>query len=459
MQRLGRVPFALVAVLSLAAGSGLSLAACSSSSTTPLSDAGTTPDTGTTPDGSTPEDGATCGKLPAAGPSQLVAPRTDASELGARAAMTLDRKGRPVFAYLDVRDANPVDLYVLTWDDCAGAWRAPHKIDSAIQNTDERTLSISVDPSDGRVGIGYHKIVQLVGAPRVNATVATFVAVSSDDGLNFASTRVSKHKCETDNSTEGDINNVSNVRIALDAGKTYVAYNQDYSACGADRCYAGVIFGAGNAAGTGFALESISDGVNAEAGGHAIARLGFGIGLAVDSDGKPAVAYHVDPFTGYNTTLAFWRPGSTTSAKITDSNSVQNDDGGVSLAFDGKKPRVVSRIQRGAIGAVAEYDLVFSASEDGITWAAPVALPRPEAIAHSQQILVSGGKVIVAAGGPHVFRSSDLTTFTVSDLGLAQGAIAVTGAVDKGGKLWLGIEGTAPVVPSALGGVVLHREQ
>ncbi len=450
MERLGRVSFALVAVLSLAA--------CSSSSTTPLADAGTTPDAGAGPDGATSDDGATCGKLPAAGPSQVVAPRSDASELGARVAMTLDRKGRPVLAYLDVRDAQPVDLYVLTWDDCAGAWRAPHKIDTAIQNAGELTLSIAVDPSDGRVGIGYHKVIQLVAPPRSNATIAAFVAVSSDDGLTFTSTRVSKHKCETDNSTEGDINDVSNVRIALDAGKTYVAYNQDFSACG-ERCYGGAIFGAGNAGGTGFTLESISDGVSAEAGGHAITRLGFGIGLAVDSDGKPGVAYHVEPQTGYNTTLAFWRPGSTTSAKITDSNGVQNDDGSVSLAFDGKKPRVVSRIQRGAIGSATQYDLVFSASEDGNTWAAPVALPRPDAITLSQQILVTGGKVVVAAGGPHVFRSSDLTSFTVSDVGLAQTSKAVTGAVDKAGKLWLGIEGTAPVVPSALGGVVLHREQ
>lgn len=403
-----------------------------------------------------PDSGATCGKLPPAGLGQVVSPRTDGSELGQNAALTLDKKGRPIFAYLDHPASQTSTLYVVRWNDCTGAWYPPAKVDTAIRGDvtpADRVVSIATDAADGRIGIAYTKVVHLVTQPLVNDTVAQFVALSSDDGATFTTARVSKHKAET-NAAEGDINNVSSPAIALAGGNTFLAYNQQYQGCG-NSCQNATVLATG--AGAGYTYAVVPDTSDTEHGGTLNTR-GFPVGLALDSDGKPGVVAHLEPANGYNSVAVYWRPGQVSYSAILDTNGVQNDMGAATLAYDGKKPRVVTRIQRGAIGAATDYTLVFSASDDGTTWAAPVALPQTGRIAASEKILARNGVVVVLAGGPNVIRSSNLTTFTSSDLSIAQGSASVTGVFGGDGKLWVGVEGTSPVVPNALGGVVLYRE-
>jgi hypothetical protein len=72
--------------------------------------------------------------------------------------------------------------------------------------------------------------------------------------------------------------------------------------------------------------------------------------------------------------------------------------------------------------------------------------------------VATGGKVWIFAGGPHIFTSSDLTTFAVDSVGLAQTSGSVTGAVDASGKYWFGFEGVTPVAGTP-DGVVVYRQE
>jgi hypothetical protein len=419
--------------LSLFVAAGLaSLAGCSGSSGT-----------------SETVDAAVCGKLPPLGASTVLAPRTNGTELGARAKVAVNKGGMPIFAYVDGAETSLNSTVWFTgWDDCAGAWKAPVKIDDHVDNqpgSASKVIDFAVDAADGRIAVAYTKIVHLVGPPRVNDTRAIFVATSTDGGATFTTQRVSKHSCETTDA-EGDATQTDDPALVLANGKSYIAYNQEGASCGTS-CVIGTVLA--TQTGGAFGYEVLA------AGGAESAR--FPIGLAVDAAGAPALAAHLAPATGYNTRLVFWRPGQPTVAPITDTANVQNDSGGVSLAFDGLKPRVVSRIQRGPVNGVAEYDLLFQASDDGSVWTAPKPLARPESIAPGQQVLVAGGKTFVVAGGPHVYESTDLASWTVDDLGAAQSSVAVSGAIGANGTRWIGIEGTSPVIPSALGGLVLYR--
>ena len=464
MNRVGirRLCFGFVGVVTVAApvwavgcsDSGGGSPATPEAGTPPGTDAGPNPPV----DSSTPlpDSAPTCGKLPPAGLGQVIAPRTDGSELGQGAALTLDKKGRPIFAYLDHPSSQSQTLYVVRWNDCTGAWYPPAKVDNAVPadvTAADRVIAIATDATDGRIGIAYTKVVHLVSQPFVNDTVAQFVALSSDDGATFTTARVSKHKAET-NAAEGDANNVNSPAIALAGGKTFLAYNQLLQGCG-NSCQNATVLATSAAAGYTYAV--VTNASDTEHGGS-LGTRGFPVGLAIDSDGKPGVVAHLEPPVGYNTVAVYWQPGQASYKAILDTNSVQNDVGAATLAYDGKKPRVVTRIQRGAIGAATDYTLVFSASDDGTTWSAPIALPETAHIAPSEKILAKNGGVVVLAGGPNVIKSANLTTFTQSDLAIAQGSQSVTGVFGSDGKLWVGVEGTSPVVPNALGGVVLYRE-
>ncbi|MEO8796846.1 MAG: hypothetical protein ABI551_03100, partial [Polyangiaceae bacterium] len=251
----------------------------------------------------------------------------------------------------------------------------------------------------------------------MNDTVSTFLAISSDDGATFTNARVSHHDCE-DGTTEGDINDIYEPNVALAGGKTYVAYVQDYRACaGTSPCNSAVVLLSGT--GTTLTPTLMPDSTDTMYGGHFIGR-NFPLGIAVDSAGKVGIVAHRIPPAAYDTVVGFWRQGDADMQTIMSSGAVQNDDGAASLVFDGIKPRVVTRLEQGMLGTAADYDLTFSSSDGaGGAWST-IALPRPEHIQNTENIALAGRKVVVFAGGPHVFTSTDLTTFTVADLGLAQ---------------------------------------
>ncbi|HEX7665333.1 MAG TPA: hypothetical protein VF407_12500, partial [Polyangiaceae bacterium] len=302
------------------------------------------------------------------------------------------------------------------------------------------------------------KIIHIVTSPRVNDTVATYLATSSDDGLTFTNAKLSHHLCESSDA-EGDADDVSEPNVALANGKTYVAYVQDDHACPSSGVDCGMAVVLQSGTGTTLTESLMPDSSDTEHGGHFIGRL-FPLGIAVDSAGKVGIVAHRDPPTAYDTVEGFWREGDADMQIVTRSGTHQNDDGAGSLAFDGTKPRVISRLQQGPIGSATDYDLTFSSSDglgDAGTGWTTIALPRPDHIQNTENMAFAAGKVVVFAGGPHVFTSTDLATFTESDLGLAQTSDGVNGTLDSSGKVWAVVEGVTPAAAS-LGGVVFYRE-
>ena len=98
------------------------------------------------------------------------------------------------------------------------------------------------------------------------------------------------------------------------------------------------------------------------------------LGLAIDSMGNPGVAAYQVPITGYNTVLAYWRPGWASAVTVTDSNDVQNDSVSLNLAFEGTSPRVAGMLSRD-LTSTALYATTYTASpDDGTTWNAIITL-------------------------------------------------------------------------------------
>lgn len=437
------------------------LVACSSSSPpATVTDAGT-------PDAPS----ATCDKAPPAGYTQVVAPSKDANvEVGSHTAMTLDKQGNPVIAYSvhDVTPTRPTEsLYVVRWDPCAGAWTAPLKIDNGFGYDDtlpSRNVAIATDESDGRIGIAYVKDYSIA---MPNSTKAAFVSLSNDGGKTFSpGAKISVHGVETGKSS-GDAEQINNPVIALRGGKTFVAYNQEITACGPDRCQTGIVLATGGATGAPFVRELMMDGLDAEFAGFARGS-GFPLGLAVDSANVPAIVAYVPPPTGYNMKVVFFRVGAV-GTTIMDSKGVQNDVGSASLVFDGMSPRALTRINS---GANPNGNLNFAASTDGKTWAAPLELPLDGATdTPATQTLLADGKggVVVlaqskeepgAASGPKFWRSSNLTAFVIGGAGPRDSTPPtgkyMSGRLTSTSKIRMAFFGDVPVVTSQ--GVVYWSE-
>ncbi|MCX6623133.1 MAG: sialidase family protein, partial [Acidobacteria bacterium] len=106
------------------------------------------------------------------------------------------------------------------------------------------------------------------------------------------------------------------------------------------------------------------------AGTNAVSRASS---LALDSDGAPALTYWQRLSNGTNWTLVYWRPGSGSPAKVTDTGASNYPPDGVVLQFAGKQPRIVldSRLDRAQPSS--HYSLY--SNDGGATWSKPVAIP------------------------------------------------------------------------------------
>ena len=421
--------------------------ACSSDdNTTPSStttDAGTTLDSGT----STTTD-AGCTAVPATGFTQIVPTAEEAvGDPGASVAMTLDAAGNPVVAYLDGLSTART-LKTLRWDSCAGTWTTPVQVDTIGALDDTWSVSIATDATDGRIAIGYQKVLNPTSG---NPTIAAYVAISSDAGKTFTPKQVTT-------TTSGDAENVSDTVVALGGGKTFLAYNQNGAACPSGTtvgCRAGTVI-ATSSDGTTFTTEAVSDGVESSVGGHLIARAGFHLGIAVDANNAVAVATHAEPQTGYNTSAWFCRSGKTCT-KVMDSQNQQNDDGSAELAFAGTTATVITKLQLDSAGT---YDFRASTSTDGTAWSAVTPLPRDgdarsSALSHTG-VTTNGTNVILFAsasegstatyGAPKIFTSG--TPWTVSGASPAGSTQPEgdypTGRVAKSGKIMLTFKGSVP---------------
>lgn len=384
---------------------------------TPTGDGGTVPT-------NTDTDGGTCNKAPPTGAVTLIAPAPAGStnNYGKDSVIALDKNGYPMVAFATDGDAGQV--FFMSWDPCAGAWKAPSVVDTAgggqqggevNDNTPLREVQIAYDNATGAIAIVYQK--QIPDAS--NAISAVWIAKSTDGGATWKTEQLSVHPTDE----AGDIHSAESPNVAFAGGKIWVTYGQSYTWCngsfkdpadGTKRCEGWVLNG-DSGSWSRQIFQRGSDG----------AVAGFPAALAVDSAGVLGIAFLTDPDTAYNRVVSFWRP-STTVAPVTvfDSNNEQNDSPVVSLVFDGVKPRIAAQMVR---DASANYNGLFSKSDDGVTWTPFTTIPvdpTRNTVWYQAMTVDSKGTLSVAAydnggndqtpvcGDPQVMRSTDGVTWT-----------------------------------------------
>jgi len=339
-------------------------------------------------------------------------------QYGVHTSLVEDENDDPAIAYVGqfstLGSGDVGKLYFVRWNRRDYHWDAPAVVEDQLGELTfdhpNRQASLARDVSNGRYGLAYN-----VGYTQI------WLAYSADGGLTWAKELVSDRP-------GGES---SNPTLALAGDETHLAYwdwcsKADLSglACGSEvDSHALVYRHRSGAAGTlGYLLSpSLPQCQDAKPW----------LDLALDANGAPGIAYFqraisgLDAPYGYNVSLAFWRPGQAASL-VTDSMNEQNDTSSVSLAFRGTQPVLAYHLAR-AVPPTAN-DLWLSQSSDGLSWGAPLPLPRDGTdVTNWYQSLAidTAGTASIAAyfasgsgggqfGGPKLLRSPDLATWTVS---------------------------------------------
>ncbi|GAC1383584.1 MAG: hypothetical protein NVSMB42_00380 [Herpetosiphon sp.] len=262
--------------------------------------------------------------------------------------MTTDGACLPVIAFVWIDPNGTLNrteslLQVVRWDGAQRKWSTPVTVDTVGDiNTSfpTRQVSLAYDRASGLLGLAY-----TVGSTEIR------VATSSNGGQSWTHRTVNTP----------DLNSVGQPVWALTNGTAYLAYRHDYDGPTNVLLLTGTLT-------SGF-------GAPVQVPGFAdTARVsGSPLGLQLDSEGRPALAYMLTGQTGINQTLAFWRPGVAQPVTVTDSNNFQEDFPTLSLAFDGTRPRLAYILNRD--NDFNQTQLWVSASNDGNSWSQPLRIP------------------------------------------------------------------------------------
>ena len=280
----------------------------------------------------------------------LIAPKPDKhanTAFGRLISLALDANGDPAvaFVYVDPNgDGNSADsqLMFASWDRAAYRWKDPVTV-AVVGNYDPRPpvvgVSLARDSDTNAYGV--------VWADTDNHGIN--LAVSNDGGESWKTRKAFK-----------DTRSMGGASLALGAGKAHLILAQD--AKNTIRYATGAL-----EEDPGTWKVSYAPMLN---GANGVAR---GSALALDGEGKPAVAYWLRPAAGSVWTLAFWRPGSDSAGKITDNGDGGYPPEGVVLAFAGNQPAVVidCRLHKDQI---SQHYSLFS-KEQGGTWSQPLPIP------------------------------------------------------------------------------------
>jgi hypothetical protein len=392
--------------------------------------------------------GGSCDKLPAAGFSYASA-GVAGKTLGDDVTMTFGAKGEPILAFRDIDDgANSTTWELTRWDPCAGVFTPPVIVAKILTTfghaPPEKNASLAYDASKDRLVFAY-EVIDGVGTG--NEDPALDLVTSDDGGATW--------------STPHHITGGNNPGVAAANGKIYFAYVTTT---------AKVTFEEGD--GTTFTSMTIPDDADAAEGPYA-APITSPVSLVLDSDQKPGLAFTSSgDLTGaYNVRVHYWHAGMASSVSVVDSANTQDDYPTATLAFDGKKPRIITPIP---VDGKSTSDLWFSASNDGLTWSAPIGLARDgvDKTSWYQALAVdAGGKLALAAhstdqvtegahGALKIWRGADLTTFSVDAADSMKEHSSFTGthvqAAYSHGKLMLAFSG--PITAGDPAGVVFWRE-
>ena len=353
------------------------------------SDAGT--DTGTdvsTTDGGT-DSAPTCDKHLPSGFTNVIAPPAadpNPDTYGVDVAFALDEHDDPMFAYYSGFSTTVLEF--TRWDPCAGAFTPVIDVDSAVGSGavadvshGGRDIGIAYDLTTHEIGIVYLRV--LLNSNGTPLNIAAMLASKKATDAKFTIQQVSTGE----DTTGGGL--VSYPAIAMGGGMIYLAYAE-----GSYRCYRNPATMSscdgewlltssstppdGGAPGDGGTPEHYFDPVIVPYQGAPAQPLGlnFANAVAIDSSGRVGVAFYQNDFmNSSNLQMMYWRSDTASAVVVTDSagNGQGNYGPDLTLLFEGTKPRIGGEFV--AAAALGSYNLTFEASDDGVTWAAPVHLP------------------------------------------------------------------------------------
>lgn len=401
------------------------------------------------------------GVMPPTGYSLAAAQSTQlagSNRIGASVAMALDQNDQPVLAYV-YEDPNgdgvtqDTRVEFTRWSGADGGfWEEPRLVEvvgPVDTSHPHRQVSIARDEATGELGIVY-----------VTSAATANLALSNDEGATWS--------LETVSEAGGA---VSDPVLALRGGVAHLAYHQAAARCSSGNCGA-VIYRTRTEQG---ALTSAQQ-VPLLAGTES--NPASPISLATDGSGDPALAYFLESSSTSTRTLAFWRPGTSTAAKVADSAGQADANASVSLVFRGELAHLAYHL---AGDPVTQLYYSVAADEAATQFVVPIGIPRngavssPETTQYYQAIsLGSGSQVAIAAnfelatqalqqcGGPKLAKSTDGAAFSVCSpdggrfLGFAGKWVSLSR--ERSGKLTLAFLYEQRANPSIGAGIVLWRQ-
>ena len=273
----------------------------------------------------------------AATPDKLDSP----AQFGANTQIVLDRSGDPMLSYLNLDpnldlDYSDTEIRFVRWDRAHYTWTAPvvvalSDIDSSLPSN--YSFRLAMDASTGALGIVY---VDNTGLPTNQISLAD----STDNGLTWRKRKVVSGR---------DPYYVP--ALALGTGRIHLTFAE---------AFVGVRYVTGTMTDNSmsWSIETVPS--------LGFPEYGFGSDIALDSEGKPAIAYLL---LGDDFREIFYRPGSAPSVANVSMLS-PGDDSQLRLAFAGTKPRIAFA---GRLDShyFEDYDhtlFVLTSPDSGTTW-------------------------------------------------------------------------------------------
>jgi uncharacterized protein (TIGR03437 family) len=339
---------------------------------------------------------------------QVAAPtpaQVDPSSYGYDLSMVLDGNGDPAFAFVfddpnQDTDHSDTQLLFRSWNRAKYGWNPVVTVATVgdIATTSYQTVSLARDRSNNTFAI----------AAENDSGDAVSLYVSTDGGATWKS----KQKYRTEDTGS------HTPSLALSAGKLYLAYELDVT-------------------GIQYITGTISDDPSAwtmmtspHLNGTDFPGAESSPSLALDSAGKPAIAYWVpDNTQSDNILLLFWRPGSN-PVHVTDTQENAGDTA-AKLRFFNLNPRIAFFAFRNDSTENGDGVHFVRSDDGGATWQQPVLIPADTGSSGDYPIdfaLNSQGAGAIAfeqngsdgsytCGFPKLSLSSDLNTWTTCSPG------------------------------------------
>jgi len=267
------------------------------------------------------------------------APQTHPEHYGQSASVAVDENGDPVIAFewYDPNgdgDSSDTDIRFVRWDRASYKWLPPVRIlvTGEMNDTNENPFAIACDRATGTLAVLSQKGDDLI------------YALSTDRGVTWTTASAPKI-----------IGAVRATSLVIDSGQVHAA-----AMGGNDAFY----FNGSMSDVSSWKAQTIPTG-----SGWMVRPTN--IPVALDSSGKPRIAFFENQADGNQHRFVIWQPGSDPVAVATTDQST--DDPDIALTYGNNKFGVLFAIPLDPKDS--DHGIFYTQSSDGTSWSAPSKLP------------------------------------------------------------------------------------